>query len=191
MRKSSVLVTAIAVEAAGALIWWRRHPRLGSDFVNRVVDPWIVRSNIVERSRGELALLEHVGRSTGIVRRTPVRPVPIDPGFRIIVPLGLESQWARNVLAAGGCRLVVGDVVHELDEPMLVSPLAIHGIPWAVRQVMRWLGFRYLLLRERGVASDRIGAQSASAGDRGRSALPAMSLGEAWLNRVGGHQSAA
>jgi deazaflavin-dependent oxidoreductase (nitroreductase family) len=111
-----------------------------------VVDPWLVRRGLVDKSAGEIALIEHVGRQSGTVRFTPVHPVPTEDGFRIIVPLGLESQWAQNVLAAGRCRLQVADVVYEMDEPVLVSPCAIEGLSRPVCRVMQWLGFRYLRL---------------------------------------------
>jgi hypothetical protein len=68
-------------------------------------------------------------------------------GFRIIVPLGVESQWAQNVLAAGHCRLQLDGVFHELDEPVLVKPSRIEGLPKPATRVMDWLGFRYLVLR--------------------------------------------
>jgi deazaflavin-dependent oxidoreductase (nitroreductase family) len=148
MRKG-LAVIAIAVTLTGAVVdWWRRHPRFGVGTVNRIVNPWLVRRGIARETHGEIALLEHVGRSTGTVRITPVHPVRTPDGFRIIVPLGGESQWARNVLAAGHCRLQVGDVVHELDEPSLAEPTRIEGVPRPLARVMAWLGFRYLRLHE-------------------------------------------
>jgi deazaflavin-dependent oxidoreductase (nitroreductase family) len=156
MRKSAILACAVAIEVIGAVIWWRRDRRVGSGLVNWVIDPWLVRRGIVERSRGEIALIEHVGRSSGIVRTTPIHPVPTENGFRVIVPLGQDSQWARNVLAAGSCRLQVGGVVHLLDEPALVSPLAILEISPARRRLMNVLGFRYLTLRRFAVRSGRL-----------------------------------
>ncbi len=146
MRRGILVIGGTAALAGAGVAWWRRHPRAGSAWVNRVVDPWLVDRGVAERSRGEIGLLEHVGRSSGLVRVTPVHPVPTDSGFRIIVPLGVESQWARNVLAAGHCRIQVGDAIHELDEPTLVEPSEVEELPLAARRAMTWLGFRYLLL---------------------------------------------
>lgn len=147
MRKGLMVVAGLGTAAAVAgAAWWRRNPRFGSGYVNRVVDPWLVRRGIVDRSRGEIGLLEHIGRRSGTVRVTPVHPVPTDRGFRIIVPLGRESHWAQNVMAAGHCRIQVGDTIHELDEPVLVAPSAITEVPLAAARVMEWLGFRYLVL---------------------------------------------
>ena len=138
-------ISGLVVSAAA---WWRRHPRTGAAWVNRVVDPWLVRQGIVEETKGELGLLEHVGRTTGTVRLTPVHPMRTADGFRIVVPLGVASHWARNVLAAGHCRLQVEGVIHELDEPLLVLPSRVEGLPRRATRVMDWLGFRYLVLRQ-------------------------------------------
>ncbi|HSL75429.1 MAG TPA: nitroreductase/quinone reductase family protein [Candidatus Limnocylindrales bacterium] len=146
MRRVVFALGALAGLVLAGIAWWRRHPRAGSGWVNRVVDPWLVRQGIVERSGGELGLIEHVGRRSGVVRFSPVHPERSPNGFRIIVPLGSASQWARNVLAAGRCRLQVGETVYELDEPRLVSPTSVDAIPPAVAHPMRWLGFRYLEL---------------------------------------------
>lgn len=146
MRK----ILAAALVAAGvyaAAEWWRRNPRAGAGFVNRVVDPWLVEQGIIDSSRGELGMLEHVGRKSGTVRRTPVHPEPTADGFRIIVPLGEQSHWALNVLAAGHCRLELGDRLLELDEPVLELPADVPGLPGPVRALYAWLGFRYLRLR--------------------------------------------
>jgi deazaflavin-dependent oxidoreductase (nitroreductase family) len=143
-----VLLVGGTLGFLGAFVaWWRRHPRFGAAWVNRVADPWLVRQGVVKASKGEIGLLEHVGRKTGVIRVTPVHPVRVADGFRVIVPLGVESQWAQNVLASGHCRLQIDDVVHELDEPVLVMPSAVEGIPAPAARAMDWLGFRYLLLR--------------------------------------------
>lgn len=147
MRRLLLFSVVLAGLIAGFAAWWRRNPRVGAQWMNRVLDPWLVRQGMVAGSKGEIGLLEHVGRKTGTVRVTPVHPVRTDGGFRIIVPLGLESQWAQNVMAAGHCRLQVGEVIYELDEPQLVTPDTA-GLPEPVTQLMAWLGFRYLVLRQ-------------------------------------------
>ena len=143
-----------------AVLWWRRHPRAGAAWVNRVANPWLVRRGVPVLSRGEIGLLEHVGRRSGLIRVTPVHPVPTAEGFRIIVPLGTESQWAQNVLSAGRCRLQLGNELHELDEPRLIEPGTVDGVPAVAARLMQWLGFRYLALR-------RFASQSGSLADVG------------------------
>lgn len=126
--------------------------------MNRVVDPWLERQGVVASSHGELGVIEHVGRRSGMVRRTLIHPVPTDDGYRIIVPIGDQSEWARNVLAAGRCRLELGDRVIELDEPVLETPSEVPGLPPVVRALFEWLGFRYLRLH----ALHEVGADAAT-----------------------------
>lgn len=149
MRKLLYLA-AVAGALYGATRWWRENRRAGTAFVNRIINPWLVRRGLIGSSRGELALLEHVGRKSGTVRRTPIHPMATADGFRIIVPVGEQSEWARNVMAAGHCRLVFGDRLLELDEPVLETPSEVPGLPRPVRALFGWLGFRYLHLRTSG-----------------------------------------
>ena len=141
---------------AAAVNWWRAHPRTGARWVNRVVDPWLVRNGAIDASKGELALLEHVGRQTGLHRVTPVHPVPTADGYRIVVPLGMASEWAQNVLAAGTCRLQVGEEIHVLAEPSLVLASTVEGVAKPLAAVMDWLGFRYLVLKSLSVSPGRL-----------------------------------
>lgn len=147
MRRSLMMAAALGTTATGAVLWWRAHPRFGAATVNRVVNPWLVRQGVSDVSHGEIALLEHVGRVSGTVRVTPVHPVDTAEGVRIVMPLGSASQWGRNVVTAGHCRVQRGEMVLELDTPRVVDPTTIEGIPRLVARVMSWLGFRYLLLR--------------------------------------------
>jgi hypothetical protein len=97
--------TALVGTLFATVARWRNHRRTGSRFVNEVVNPFLFRRGVAGRSRENLGTLEHIGRRSGMRRLTMVHPVPTEEGFRIVVPLGEESQWARNVLAAGDCRL--------------------------------------------------------------------------------------
>ncbi len=117
MRKILLLATA-GVAVYGAASWWRANRRAGASFVNRIVDPWLERRGFISGSHGELGLVEHVGRKSGTLRRTPIHPMPIPGGFRIIVPIGERSEWARNVLAAGqlpACRRRAADPARRPD----------------------------------------------------------------------------
>lgn len=153
MRRSVILaggLVSLAAAAGGALIVWRRNPRIGSAFVNSVVNPALVRRGLAGGAASELGTLEHLGRRSGIRRLTPVHPEPTPHGFRIMVPLGAHSEWARNVLAAGHCRLQLHDVVYDLDEPTMIAARDAEDLQSAVRRVMAALGFQYLDLRTFG-----------------------------------------
>ena len=123
---TAVLVTLGGL--VGGVAVWRRNRRLGTGFVNRVVNPLLLERGLAGRRASELGMLEHVGRRTGLRRLTPVHPEATASGFRIMVPLAEDSEWARNVLAAGHCRLQLHDRVYELDEPVMVAPEVVGHI---------------------------------------------------------------
>ena len=64
-----------------------------------------------------------------------------------MVPLGAHSEWARNVVAAGHCRLQWHDTVYDLDEPAMLPAAEAGELPPTVRGAMAALGFEYLQLR--------------------------------------------
>ena len=150
MRKIAVVVVvpvAMGAVLVGAARVWRRDPRVGTRFVNKVVNPVLLRRGLAGNGRSEIATLEHVGRTSGMKRLTPVHPEATQNGFRIVVPLGMQSEWARNVIAAGQCRIHLHDQAIDLDEPAMVDAGEATDLPWPLRRVMAALGFKYLNLR--------------------------------------------
>jgi hypothetical protein len=59
----------------------------------------------------------------------------------------MQSEWARNVMAAGQCRIQLHDQVFDLDEPAMVDAGEATDLPLPLRRVMAALGFKYLNLR--------------------------------------------
>ncbi|RAV03888.1 nitroreductase family deazaflavin-dependent oxidoreductase [Mycolicibacter senuensis] len=51
------------------------------------------------------AVVEHTGRKSGTVYRTPVSAFAKDDNVGILLPYGDNTDWIRNVLAAGQCTL--------------------------------------------------------------------------------------
>jgi hypothetical protein len=143
-----LIVVSVVVVAAGAFVAGRRDRRLGSGFMNRVVGPVLVERGLSGRGASEIGTLEHVGRRSGTRRLTPIHPVLVPDGMRIVVPLAECSEWARNVLAAGGCRIELHGDVHVLDRPVLALPQDVPGLPAPVRWLGTALDTRYLLLHE-------------------------------------------
>lgn len=74
-----------------------------------------------EVRRGERPVVVHAGRSTGHTYRTPVDAHPTRHGYVLVVRYGPDSDWVRNILAAGSANLVIGGVEHPLGEPRLVT----------------------------------------------------------------------
>ena len=77
--------------------------------------------NPLELRRGVRPVLTHVGRSSGKTYRTPLDAHPVDGGYIIIVMYGPDSDWVKNVLAAGTATLEIDGVEFELVSPRLVS----------------------------------------------------------------------
>lgn len=67
------------------------------------------------------AVLEHRGRTTGTVRRTPVVALRAEGGFLIPMPFGPSTQWTQNVLAAGGARLTWKGRDWSVGDPQVVG----------------------------------------------------------------------
>lgn len=67
-------------------------------FTNRVMGTvaWLV---------PPLAVVHHVGRKSGRAYRSPVVAFPSPTGFVIPMTYGRDVDWARNMIAAGGCEL--------------------------------------------------------------------------------------
>jgi hypothetical protein len=141
------LVAGSSAVLAGGVMYWTHHRRLGSGLVNSAVNPWLLRHGLVGGRHSEIGSIEHVGRVSGIRRLTPIHPEATSDGFRVMVPIGFESQWARNVIAAGHCRLLLHGRTHELADPQLLRPRDVPGLPRIIRLATEILGFRYLTLR--------------------------------------------
>lgn len=145
MRKILVLVLGL-VGLTGLVVVWMRCTRLGAGFANDVVNPWLIAQGASGSGASELATLEHVGRRSGIRRLTPLHAIPTEDGVRFAVPLGDRSEWARNVMAAGRCRMQYHDMVVELDQPRLLAPTRDPSMDPLTGRLTAWLGWKHLTL---------------------------------------------
>lgn len=97
------------------------------------------------------AQLRHVGRKSG-------RPYVTSVGARlrgdaILIPLtfGSQSDWARNVQAAGGCSITIEGNDYEATQPELLdrhdaASLAKSAFSPVERASLRLLGIRQFML---------------------------------------------
>ena len=85
-------------------------------------------------------ILTHVGRKSGRVYRTPVNVFRVPEGFLIALTYGRESEWVRNVVAAGGCKLETRGVLYHLSSATIVHDPTRRRFPIAVRIVLRFIG---------------------------------------------------
>ncbi|MCA1007855.1 nitroreductase family deazaflavin-dependent oxidoreductase [Rhodococcus hoagii] len=86
------------------------------------------------------ALMHHRGRRSGRQYTTPVNAFRIGNGYRFALTYGNDSDWARNVLAAGECEITVrGRAVHLVD-PRLEKDRSARWAPGPVAMVLRRIG---------------------------------------------------
>jgi len=95
--------------------------------VTRRVAPWLP----------GLGVVVHRGRTSGKQYRTPVNVFP-RPGDRYVLALtyGPDTDWVKNVVAAGGCKLFTRGTHIELTEPRLVHDEARSEIRVVERTIL-------------------------------------------------------
>jgi len=153
----SLAIVAVAVQIAAAAVWlWTRNRRMGTKLMNETVNRFLLRRGLAGGRASEIATLEHLGRKSGMRRLTLIHPEPTGDGIRIMAPVGEKSEWARNVLASGHCRVQWHERVYEFDEPRMVVPATLSDLSPLVRRVTDALGFRYVLLHKFSDAPGRL-----------------------------------
>lgn len=68
-----------------------------------------------------MAVIEHVGRKSGKPYRTPVMAFVGGGEIRVVLNYGTESDWLRNVQAAGSARVVHRGQRYRLTDPRIVA----------------------------------------------------------------------
>lgn len=86
------------------------------------------------------ALMHHRGRRSGRQYTTPVNAFRIGNGYRFALTYGTDSDWARNVLAAGECDVTVRGRVLHLVDPRLEKDRSARWAPGPVATVLRRIG---------------------------------------------------
>ena len=110
---------------------------------------WLAKFNIAVTNRitslfaGWLpgfGILTHVGRKSGKVYRTPINVFRASNGFIIALTYSSQSEWVKNVLAAGGCELKTRGKKYQLFAPNVVRDPTRRRFPIPVRLVLRLVG---------------------------------------------------
>jgi hypothetical protein len=84
------------------------------------------------------SIVRHVGRSFGREDQNPVSAYPLGDGFVMPVLYGTQSQWVRNVMAAGRVTLRTKGQDHLLERPELIPPQrALAAYPLLLRWVIQ------------------------------------------------------
>jgi deazaflavin-dependent oxidoreductase (nitroreductase family) len=94
------------------------------------------------------AIVCHVGRRSGRLYRTPVNVFRDGDRYLFALTYGADSDWVRNVLAAGGCAIETRRKKVELSDPTRFIDSTQHLIPIPARWILRLLGVNdFLALR--------------------------------------------
>jgi deazaflavin-dependent oxidoreductase (nitroreductase family) len=87
-----------------------------------------------------LGVVVHRGRRSGSVYQTPVNVFTSADGYVFALTYGPDTDWVKNVLAAGGCELRTRGRVIRLTAPHMFRDEARRDIRAPERQVLRLLG---------------------------------------------------
>jgi len=85
-------------------------------------------------------IITHVGRKSGKVYRTPVNVFRAPNGFLIALTYGTQSEWVKNVLAAGGCQLETRGQRYQLSSPTIVHDPTRRRFPFPVGVILGLVG---------------------------------------------------
>ena len=87
--------------------------------MNRITKRLVLKS--AGTAESATAVVRHVGRVSGRSYETPVVVAPTATGFDVALPYGRNTDWLKNVLAAGRATIVFKGDVYEADRPEVVS----------------------------------------------------------------------
>jgi deazaflavin-dependent oxidoreductase (nitroreductase family) len=108
----------------------RRLAKFNRVVTNRVLGP-------PARYLPGFAIVTHVGRRSGRTYRTPVSIFRRGDGYLIALMYGADSQWVRNVLAAGGADIETRGRRLHLVGPEVVRDPTRSLVPTSVRVPLR------------------------------------------------------
>jgi deazaflavin-dependent oxidoreductase (nitroreductase family) len=143
---SAGAILIIAIAASGVLMMrFRKRWLAGINiaFTNRI-------TSLFAGWLPGFGILTHVGRKSGKVYRTPVNVFRVPNGFIIALTYSSQSEWVKNVLAAGGCELKTRGKKYQLFSPSVVRDPTRRRFPIPVGVVLRIVGadeYMELLIR--------------------------------------------
>ena len=113
--------------------------RVGLNRLTRHIAPWAP----------GFGLVVHRGRKSGKSFRTPVNVFVRGHTYVFALTYGAQSDWVRNVQAAGGCELVTRRKTVQLTAPRLEHSDSRADLPMVVRTILRATKVRDYLVLDR------------------------------------------
>src|SRR5215470_18888297 len=114
MSAGTIIIIAIAA-SGGLMLRFRKRwlAKINLAFTNRI-------TGLFAGWLPGFGILTHVGRKSGKVYRTPVNVFRASNGFIIALTHSSQSEWVKNVLAAGGCKLKTRGKKYQLSTPQVM-----------------------------------------------------------------------
>jgi len=106
-----------------------RWNKAGLNKLTRHIAPWMP----------GFGLIVHRGRRSGRRYQTPVNVFAEGDGYVVALTYGPDTDWVKNVLAAGGCELRTRGQTIQLGSPRLFHDESRSAIRPVERQVLRIL----------------------------------------------------
>ncbi|WP_129788186.1 nitroreductase family deazaflavin-dependent oxidoreductase [Promicromonospora panici] len=103
-----------------------------------------------------LAVIRHVGRRSGTPYATPLGVLPMGDDFLAIMSYGTDTDWLRNIRAAGAAELVSGGRTYQVAAGQIVGrDETLPYVPAGQLPFVRLFGVNdFLVLRRALVTSD-------------------------------------
>ena len=120
-------------------------PRWVRHFDRRVLNPLVLRVAGRQHS-ADYATLHHVGRRSGRAYSTPVVAHLIAGGFLIALPYGVDTDWCRNLQAAGHGTLQRQGRTYSVGEPEVIDAATAYSLlPPRVQRALRPFKIQHFL----------------------------------------------
>src|SRR6184192_308374 len=132
----AILIPVLAVLLTGILLMRLRKRSLAA--FNIAVTNKIT-GRFADRLPG-FGITHPLGRKSGRVYHTPVNVFQAPNGFLVALTYGRESEWVKNVLAAGGCELETRGVRYQLSAPTIMHDPTRGRFPLPVRVILGFVG---------------------------------------------------
>ena len=108
----------------------RQWNKAGLNKVTKHIAPWAPGFGVVI----------HCGRRSGRLYQTPVHVFAAEDGYVFALTYGPDTDWVKNVRAAGGCELRTRGPAIRLTAPRVYHDQSRRGIRPLERQVLRVIG---------------------------------------------------
>lgn len=107
--------------------WVAHANKIGLNRLTKFIAPWAP----------GWAVVVHRGRKSGRIFRTPLWAFRRGNGFIIALTYGPETDWVRNVVAAGGCEIDSRRERYEVGNPRIYHDVTAGDMPTVIRFMLR------------------------------------------------------